>query len=50
MLEDNQVSTLVGIARDEQDLTLRTAASEALGAANLASNQASEIIRSYYGG
>ncbi len=32
------------------DLTIRTAGSKALVALNLATNKASEIIRSYYGG
>ncbi len=50
LLEDGQVKSLVDIARGEQNLTLRTAASQALGALNLKTNKASEIIRSYYGG
>lgn len=50
MLEAGQVTQLVEIAKEEPNLVLRTAASQALGAANLATNQASEIIRSYYGG
>jgi CheY-like chemotaxis protein len=50
LLEERQVAQLVEIARDDTDLTIRTAASEALGALNLATNKASEIIRSYYGG
>ena len=49
-LLEAQVAELVRIARDEPDLVLRTAASQALGAVNLASNQASDIIRRYYGG
>jgi hypothetical protein len=50
LLEDGAVAALVEIARDDPDLVIRTAASEALGALNLASNKASEIIRNYYGG
>ncbi len=50
MLEAKQIAALVVFARDEADLTLREAASRTLGALNLASNKASEIIRKYYGG
>lgn len=50
LLETRQVEELVSIAKDEGDLTLRTAASEALGAMNLASNEASAIVRGYYRG
>ncbi|MBI4716792.1 MAG: HEAT repeat domain-containing protein [Planctomycetes bacterium] len=50
LLTEAQVAELVRVARDEPDLVLRTAASQALGAVNLASNQASDIIRRYYGG
>jgi len=46
-LEDAQTAEFVRIAREEADLTIRTAASQALGAMNLATNRASEIIRSY---
>lgn len=46
-LEADQVTALVKIAKDEPDLELRTAASQALGGVNLANNQASEIIRSF---
>jgi CheY-like chemotaxis protein len=49
-LEESQIRELVRMAREEPDLALRTAASKALGALNLRTNQASEIIRSYYGG
>ena len=49
-LEESQINSLVDIARDEADLTIRTAASQTLGALNLATNKASDIIRSYYGG
>jgi len=44
-LEPAQVDRLITIARDEKDLVLRTAASQALGALNLVDDKASEIIR-----
>ena len=47
---DGQVPELIRVARADENLTLRTAASRALGALNLSSNQASEILRSYSGG
>ncbi|MCO6437864.1 MAG: HEAT repeat domain-containing protein [Phycisphaerae bacterium] len=50
MLAEAQVQQLVDIAKDEPDLTMRTAASEALGAVNLATNEASAIVRGYYRG
>ncbi len=50
LLAEDQLSVLVGIARDDTDLTIRTAASQALGALNLRTNKASDIIRSYHGG
>lgn len=50
LLEADQVTDLVRITSEEHDLVMRTAASKALGAINLASSQASEIIRSYHGG
>jgi HEAT repeat protein len=50
LLEERQVAELVEIARDDPDLTIRTAASEALGGMNLAAGKAGEIIRSYHGG
>lgn len=50
MLGEKQTTELVRLAREEADMTIRTAASQALGAINLASNQASEIIRSFHGG
>jgi len=49
-LTDTLLSRLVKAATDEPDLTLRTAASRALGALNLTDNKASEIIRKYYRG
>ena len=48
LLEDSQIAELLHIARDDDDLTIRTAASQALGAINLATDQASDIIRSYH--
>ncbi len=50
MLEPSQIDALVETAAKDGDLVIRTAASEALGAMNLSNNQASEILRSYYGG
>lgn len=50
MLEGSQIGTLVGLARDEPDLTMREASSRTLGAINLESNKSSDIIRKYYGG
>lgn len=49
-LEPQQVARLLDIAKNEPSLILRTAASQALGALNLADNQASAIIRSFYRG
>lgn len=50
LVEDAQVAALVQIARDDEDLVIRTSASEALGALNLASNRASEIVRKHHRG
>ena len=50
LLSSDEIAAIVEIARDEDDLTLRTAASQALGALNIATNKASEIIRSYHEG
>ncbi|MBU0719334.1 MAG: HEAT repeat domain-containing protein [Planctomycetes bacterium] len=47
LLAEDQLDELIGVARDEADLTMRTAASQALGAVNLSTSKASEIIRSY---
>ncbi len=44
-LDARLVEDLVKVASDGQDLDIRTAASQALGAMNLTDNQASEIIR-----
>ncbi|MHC5111869.1 MAG: HEAT repeat domain-containing protein [Planctomycetota bacterium] len=47
MLTDKLVNDLVQSARSESNLEIRTAASEALGALNLSTEPASEIIRSF---
>ncbi len=49
-LDDRTVARVIALAKDEQDLALRTACSQALGALNLKTNQASEIIRAQAGG
>ncbi len=49
-LESDQIQRLVKQAADNSDLTLRTAASQALGALNLEVNEASEIIRNQHNG
>jgi CheY-like chemotaxis protein len=48
--ENDLVGKLIDFAMNESDLVLRTAASQALGALDLASNKASEIIRKQYRG
>ncbi len=50
LLSRDEIASIVDIAGGEDDLTLRTAASQALGALNIATNKASEIIRSYHEG
>ncbi len=50
LLGPAQVSGVVQAALETEDLTMRTAASQALGALNLKENEASEIIRSYHRG
>ncbi|MCK4659738.1 MAG: HEAT repeat domain-containing protein [Phycisphaerae bacterium] len=50
LLSSDMVSRLVEVSAEEPNLTLRTAASRALGALNLTNNQASEIIRKHYRG
>jgi len=47
-LDDDRVTRVLGLARDEPDLVMRSAASQALGALDLTDNKASDIIRSYY--
>jgi len=49
-LQEDQVSRVVEIAGDTSDLTLSAAASRALGALNLQTNEASKIIRGYHRG
>jgi len=49
-LESQQIERLVKQAMDHKDLSLRTAASQALGALNLKVSEASEIIRSQHQG
>jgi HEAT repeat protein len=49
-LDPQRIADLIKVAADEPVLPLRTAASEALGALNLTTNQASEIIRKYHQG
>jgi len=50
MLDEAQIGRLVEIAHHDENLIIRTAASQTLGAVNLATSKASTIIRSYYGG
>jgi len=49
-LDEAQVTKLVTIAKGDPDLAIRTSATKALGAVNLKDFNATEIIRSYYGG
>lgn len=49
-LSDEHASRVREIAESDANLTIRTAASQALGALNLPSNPASTIIRNQYGG
>jgi len=50
LLDSPRVDRLLTAAREEADLVMRTAASQALGALNLADNKASEIIRAFHRG
>lgn len=50
LLPDPMVAKLIESAQTEADLTVRTAAAQALGALNLATNPASTIVRNQYGG
>ncbi len=50
LLEDAQTGQLVRIVLEDPDLVIRTAATDALGALNLTTDEASKIIRNYYGG
>ncbi len=49
-LTNELIDELIKFSMKEENLELRTAASRALGAMNLPSNKASEIVRSYYRG
>jgi HEAT repeat protein len=49
-LPDESVEQLIKIAESDENMAIRTAASQALGALNLPSNPASVIIRNQYGG
>jgi len=50
MLEEAQISELKELATNDTDLIIKTAASQALGALNLAGSVPSEIIRSFHAG
>jgi len=50
LLSPDLVTRVVAAAKDTADLTMRTAASQALGALNLKVGEASEIIRSHHAG
>jgi len=47
LLDEPALNALINIAIDEADLTLRTAASQATGALNVAPDTASEVVRRY---
>ncbi|MCH7701997.1 MAG: HEAT repeat domain-containing protein [Planctomycetes bacterium] len=47
LLDEPELNALINIAIDEADLTLRTAASQATGALNIAPDTASEVVRRY---
>lgn len=47
-LEPARVANLIRVSAEDPVMNIRTAASKALGALNLADNRASEIIRKYY--
>lgn len=47
LLDEPEVNALIDIAIDEADLTLRTAASQATGALDIAPDTASEVVRRY---
>ncbi len=50
MLGDESVQKIIAAVEKDANLVIRTAASQALGAMNLASDPASTIIRNQYGG
>ncbi|MFH1747837.1 MAG: HEAT repeat domain-containing protein [Planctomycetota bacterium] len=49
-LGDAAIGKLISIAEGDENLVIRTAASQALGALNLPANKGSEIIRNQYSG
>ena len=49
-LPDDMIKRIITIAESEKNMTIRTAASETLGALDLPGNPASVIIRNQYGG
>jgi HEAT repeat protein len=49
-LGNDWITRLIAIAERDENLVIRTAASQALGALNLPANKGSEIIRNQYGG
>ncbi len=50
MLTEDLTNQLIKIALDEPNLTIRSAASQALGALNLPSNKSGQVIDKYYRG
>ncbi len=50
LLDPAHVDALIKIAESDENMVIRTAASQALGALNLPGNPASQIIRNTYGG
>ncbi len=48
MLEESQINELADLAKGDSDLIIRTAASQAFGALNLAGKAPSDIIRSFH--
>jgi len=50
LLDDERVTRLLTTARNEPDMIMRAAASQALGALDLTDNKASDIIRSFHRG
>jgi CheY-like chemotaxis protein len=49
-LGQDTIDALIKVAEKDENLVIRTAASQALGALNLPTNKGSEIIRNQYGG
>ncbi|MBW7905000.1 MAG: hypothetical protein LC135_06880 [Phycisphaerae bacterium] len=50
LLDHDRIERLLGAAQNESDLTIRTAASQAVGALNLPGNPASVVIRNQHAG